>query len=79
MKKRKRAFTICVEDGCDIVGLQLGVAVQRESDGEKGVTFFHLSEDFKDGDEWLFKVSGKAERIEKRRGAKRNAESIRSK
>lgn len=59
----KRAFTICVEDGCKISGLQIAVCVQKEDNGEKGVTFFSLSNDFRDNDEWLFKVSGKAERV----------------
>ena len=59
----KRAFTMHVEDGVKILGLQIGVAVQRESDGEKSVNFFSLSDDIRDNDEWLFKVSGKAERI----------------
>jgi hypothetical protein len=59
----KRAFTLCVEDGVKVVGLQIGVAVQRESDGEKGVTFFSLSDDIRENDEWLFKVNGIAERI----------------
>lgn len=59
----KRAFTMHVEDGVKIVGLQIGIAVQRESDGEKGVTFFSLSDDLRENDEWLFKVNGKAERM----------------
>lgn len=59
----KRVFTLSVEDGVRVVGLQVGAVVQRESDGEKGVTFLSLSDNICENDEWLFKVSGKAERI----------------
>lgn len=59
----KRVFTLSVEDGEKIVGLQIAVVVQRESDDEKGVTFLSLSDDIRENDEWLFKVNGKAERI----------------
>ena len=59
----KRIFTLSVEDGEKIVGLQIAVVVQRESDDEKGVTFLSLSDDIREIDEWLFKVNGKAERI----------------
>ena len=58
----KRGFTMYIEDGCEIKGLQIGVCVQRGSDGEKGVTFFSLS-NVEDDDEYLFKVNGKAERV----------------
>lgn len=60
----KRGFTMYIEDGCEIIGLQIGVAVRRKEDGEKGVTFFSLSEGSIEGnDEYLFKVNGKADRI----------------
>lgn len=60
----KKVFTICVEDGCKIGCLQVAICVQKEDNGEKGVTFFSLSDDFRDNDEWLFKVTGKAERCD---------------
>ena len=59
----KRVFTLSVEDGEKVVGLQIAVVVQRESDDEKGITFLSLSDDIRENDEWLFKVNGKAERI----------------
>ena len=59
----KRVFTLSVEDDEKIVGLQIAVVVQRESDDEKGVTFLSLSDDIRENDEWLFRVNGKAERI----------------
>lgn len=61
----KRVFILSIEDGTKVVGLQIGVAVQRESDGKQGVTFFGLpdSDIIRENDEWLFKVNGKAERL----------------
>jgi len=59
----KRVFTLSVQDGEKIVGLQIAVVVQKESNDEKGVTFLSLSDDIRENDEWLFKVNGKAERI----------------
>lgn len=35
-----RVFTISIEDDAKVIGLQIGIVVQRESDGEKGVNFF---------------------------------------
>lgn len=58
-----RVFTISIEDDAKVIGLQIGMVVQRESDGEKGVNFFQLSDDIREHDEWWFKVSGRAERI----------------
>ena len=59
----KRVFTLSIEDGTTIEGLQIAVAVRRESDGETGVTFFSITDDIRENDEWLFKTNGKAERI----------------
>lgn len=61
----KKIFTLSVEDDAKVLGLQVSTVIQRKSDGEKAVTFFTLSDNIRENDEWLFKIDGKAERIAK--------------
>lgn len=59
----KKIFTL--SDDVKVLGLQVSMVIQRKSDGEKAVTFFNLSDNIRENDEWLFKVDGRAERITK--------------
>ena len=57
----KKVFEVWVEDDAELLAICGGVAVERNSDNEKGVSFISLKqEDLKKCDGYLFRVLGKA-------------------
>ena len=64
----KRAFTIYIPDDCYLKLLNACVLVEKENSNgkENGMTIFTMSkDDFKGDDQFLFTITGKAERVDR--------------